>query len=64
MVCDGKLQWNLEESGVEQEESLDGCYAIRTDASRQVFDKLQAVGDYRQFALVDRAFRQLKTVAL
>jgi transposase len=29
-----------------------------------VFDKTQAVGAYRQLALVDRAFRQLKTVAL
>jgi len=63
-VCEGKLEWSLEESRVEQQESLDGCYVVRTDASRQVFDKLQAVGAYRQLALVDRAFRQLKTVAL
>jgi transposase len=37
---------------------------VRTDASREVFDKTQAVGAYRQLALVDRAFRQLRTVAL
>ena len=63
-VCGGKLEWNLEESRVQQEESLDGCYVVRTDASREVLDQTQAVGAYRQLALVDRAFRQLKTVAL
>jgi len=63
-VCGGKLEWSLEESRVEQEESLDGCYVVRTDASREVLDRTQAVGAYRQLALVDRAFRQLKTVAL
>lgn len=63
-VCDGKLEWSLEASKVQQEESLDGCYVVRTDVAREVFDKTQAVGAYRQLALVDRAFRQLKTVAL
>ena len=63
-VCGGKLEWSLEESRVQQEESLDGRYVARTDASREVLDKTQAVGAYRQLALVDRAFRQLKTVAL
>jgi transposase len=63
-VGDGKLQWSLDESRVQQEESLDGCYVVRTDASREVLDKTQAVGAYRQLALVDRGFRQLKTVAL
>ncbi|MFH1111024.1 MAG: IS1634 family transposase, partial [Planctomycetota bacterium] len=63
-VCGGKLEWSLEEFKVQQEESLDGCYVVRTDASREVLDRTQAVGAYRQLALVDRAFRQLKTVAL
>jgi transposase len=63
-VGNGKLEWSLEESKVQQEESLDGCYVVRTDVACEVFDKAQAVGAYRQLALVDRAFRQLKTVAL
>mgnify|MGYP001576763830 CR=1 FL=1 len=63
-VSDGKLEWDLDESGVQQEESLDGCYIVRTDAPTTVFDKNQAVSAYRQLALVDRGFRQLKTVAL
>jgi len=63
-VGDGKLEWRLDEPMVRQEESLDGCYVVRTDAPTTVFDQTQAVGAYRQLALVDRAFRQLKTVAL
>lgn len=63
-VAEGKLVWSLDDSRVQQEESLDGCYVVRTDASRTVFDKTQAVSAYRQLALVDRGFRQLKTVAL
>lgn len=63
-VSNGKLEWGLDESQVQQEESLDGCYVIRTDTPTTVFDKTQAVSAYRQLALVDRGFRQLKTVAL
>jgi len=63
-MSEGKLQWSIDESRVQQEESLDGCYIVRTDAPTTVFDKTQAVSAYRQLALVDRGFRQLKTVAL
>ena len=63
-VAEGKLVWSLDDSRVQQEESLDGCYVVRTDAPPTVFDKTQAVSAYRQLALVDRGFRQLKTVAL
>ena len=63
-VADGKLEWRLDESRVRQEESLDGCYVVRTDAPSTLLDKAQGVRAYRQLAHVDRAFRQLKTVAL
>jgi len=63
-VSNGKLEWTLDESRVQEEESLDGCYVVRTDASTTVLDKTKGVSAYRQLALVDRGFRQLKTVAL
>jgi transposase len=63
-VHHGKLEWELDQRRVELEQSLDGCYVIRTDASEQALDKNQAVASYRQLAEVERDFRQLKTVSL
>ena len=63
-VRDGKLEWELDQPRIDLEQALDGCYVIRTDVSEQVFDKEQAVAAYRQLAVVDRAFRQLKTMSL
>ena len=63
-VQDGKLEWSVDQGRVETEQSLDGCYVVRTDVPERVFDKNAAVAAYRQLAEVDRGFRQLKTVAL
>jgi transposase len=63
-VRHGKLEWELDQQRVDTEQSLDGCYVVRTDASEQLIDKNQAVACYRQLAEVDRDFRQLKTVAI
>ena len=63
-VRDGKLEWEFDQPRIDLEQALDGCYVIRTDVSEQVFDKEQAVAAYRQLAVVDRAFRQLKTMSL
>jgi len=49
---------------VQAEEALDGCYIIRTDVADQVWSAPQAVDRYRGLAQVERAFRNLKTVAL
>ena len=45
-VADGKLEWRLDESRVQQEESLDGCYVVRTDAPSTLLDKAQGVRAY------------------
>ncbi len=63
-VHNGKLEWELDQPRVAIEESIDGCYVIRTDASEQVFDKNQAVACYRGLAAIERDFRQLKTVSI
>jgi transposase len=49
---------------VDREEALDGCYVVRTDVNAERFDKNQAVECYRGLAVVERAFRRLKTVSL
>jgi len=63
-VREGKLEWELDQKRVETEQSLDGCYVVRTDASERSFDKNEAVACYRQLATVERNFRQLKTVSI
>lgn len=63
-VEDGKLKWDRDQKKIQREESLDGCYVIRTDVSAEQLDKNQAVKCYRGLAVVERAFRRLKTVSL
>jgi transposase len=63
-VEDGVLTWEQDLSKVQQEESLDGCYIVRTNVESNQLDRNQAVECYRGLAVVERAFRQLKTVAL
>ena len=63
-VDGGKLEWEVDEARVQQEQDLDGCYVVRTDVSSEVWNKDQAVGSYRQLAVVEGGFRQLKTVSL
>lgn len=60
----GKLSWSLNQDKVEQEEKFDGCYIIRTDASREILSKDEAVLGYRNLQKVEQAFKNLKTVSL
>jgi hypothetical protein len=46
------------------EAALDGLYALRTSLSEAALDDQAAVKSYKSLALVERAFRTLKTVDL
>jgi len=46
------------------EAALDGLYAVRTSLSQAALDDRAAVSSYKSLALVERAFRALKTVDL
>jgi hypothetical protein len=46
------------------EAALDGLYAVRTSLSEAALDDRAAVKSYKSLALVERAFRALKTVDL
>jgi len=60
----GKLTWSLNEEKVKQEEKFDGCYIIRTDASKEKLSKDETVLAYRDLQKVEQAFKNLKTVSL
>lgn len=63
-IENGRLRFDLDQALVQAEEALDGCYIIRTDVSAQSWSAPHAVQQYRGLAQVERAFRNLKTVAL
>jgi len=60
----GRLFFEINRHLVQAEEAMDGCYIIRTDVSEKVWSSRQTVDGYRGLAQVERAFRNLKTVAL
>ena len=62
--ADGKLSWSLNEEKVKQDQLLDGCYVIRTDAPAETLDKDEVVQGYKNLQKVEQAFRNLKTVSL
>jgi len=63
-VPDGRLQWKWKEAHVKDEQALDGCYIIRTTVAARDMNKKKVVDTYKQLALVEKAFRNIKTVQL
>ncbi len=63
-VKEGCLLWSFKEDKVYAEQLLDGCYIINTDVSAELMDKQEIVASYKKLALVEQAFRNLKTVQL
>jgi len=59
-----RLFFEIDQDLIQAEAAMDGCYIIRTDVSDKAWNAKQAVGRYRGLAKVERAFRNLKTVAL
>ena len=59
-----KLVWNIEQSKIDAEILLDGCYIIRTDVDKEHMQTDQVVKAYKDLGHVERAFRNLKTVQL
>ena len=60
----GELTWELKKSIIEEEEELDGCYVIKTNASQEKLDKKSTVTGYRNLQKVEQAFKNMKTVLL
>ncbi len=60
----GKLEYQIRQDAIEAEAALDGCCVVRTDAAAESVTKNEAVSGYMALTHVEKAFRNLKTVAL
>jgi len=60
----GEFTWGLNKYIIEQEEELDGCYVIKTNANQVTVDKNSTVIGYRNLQKVEQAFKNMKTVLL
>ena len=58
------MQWERDEARIQKDAALDGIYVLRTSVPAQVLDSEQAVLAYKRLAVVERAFRCLKSVDL
>jgi len=63
-IVNGKLMWELNAHKVEEEQALDGCYIIVTTVPADKMDRKKTVATYKQLMLVEKAFRNIKTVQL
>ena len=61
---ENKLVWSFKEDLIEKEKLIDGCYVIVSNVSEKHLDTKQLVEFYKKLGLVERAFRNLKTVQL
>ena len=58
------LSFELDEEARKQHEELDGCYVIKTDLKREEACAKEIHDRYKDLALVEQAFRRMKTVHL
>ncbi len=59
-----KLRWSVDPKKVQAEAVWDGCYVVRSDVPQEELAAAETVAGYKKLALVEQAFRQLKTVPL
>jgi hypothetical protein len=52
------------EASIQKEAALDGFYVLRTSVPAETLDAAAVVSTYKSLALVERAFRSMKTVVL
>lgn len=63
-IAEDSFSYERKEREIEAEAALDGIYVIRTSVEASVLGSEDVVGRYKDLALVERAFRCLKTVDL
>lgn len=59
-----KVTWKINQTAIEQSQRLDGCYIITSDVPSQDMTAQEIVESYKKLILVEKAFRNLKTVHL
>ncbi len=63
-IRDEGFDFQVDEAKVASEAALDGLYVVRTSLPQERLDAADTVRSYKSLALVERAFRSLKTVDL
>jgi len=63
-VIQGRLTWSFDEGKIAAEALFDGCYIIHSEVSKDMMPAAEVVASYKSLELVERAFRNLKTVQL
>ena len=63
-VKQGRLEYQLKEAAIQQEQLWDGCYIVTTTVAASAMKTAEVVGTYKSLSFVEQAFRTLKTVAL
>ena len=63
-VRDDKLYWTLNQDLVDTEQLIDGCYIIVSDVPPEKMKAQEIVASYKKLTLVEKAFRNLKSVQL
>jgi transposase len=59
-----KVIWEINQAAIEKSQRLDGCYIITSDVPPQDMSPKEIVESYKKLILVEKAFRNLKTVQL
>ncbi len=64
VISDEAFSYPRDEASIALEARLDGMYAIRTNVTEDALASDEAAASYKQRAVVEKAFRSLKTVDL
>jgi transposase len=56
--------WKIKEEVIKKEQGLDGCYVITSNIKDTDMTAIEIVQSYKKLILVEKAFRNLKTVQL
>lgn len=59
-----KIFLSVNETALEEIIKLDGCYVLKTDLEKEIISKENVHARYKDLALVEKAFRIIKTVEL
>ncbi len=63
-IGDDRFDYRRDQERIAEEAALDGIYVLRTNAPADRLDRAEVVRSYKQLAVVERAFRTLKSIDL
>jgi len=63
-ITDDSITWTRKQEQIDDEASRDGLYVVRTNVDAAKLSSADAVTAYKGLAVVERAFRSIKTVDL